>query len=118
MGVLFCLLALLLACVSSPLDPLGDIRRFGGDLVLVNATVLYLGLDVTKATGTAATWQERLTLGLRLVLFVILLLCGDVECNPGPDIVEIKVINKSLTHVHYVLVSSYCPHFTCCAVLI
>ena len=47
----------------------------------VTGIVTFIGISKEH---TRQTWRERLTFGVSTVLFLLLLICGDVESNPGP----------------------------------
>ena len=57
----------------------------GAAVVVCLILGVYLQGEIRKAR------QEKLTFVLHLVLFMILLLCGDVESNPGPETGEVRI---------------------------
>ena len=47
--------------------------------------MMYLAVSLHRDRPvTMVTWQEKKIRTIQLVLFTILLLCGDIESNPGP----------------------------------
>ena len=79
---LFCLLILSVVCLSRRGDPERILTHVGFDFAAMNALVLYMDKSHRNKQSSG---QERLTICLRFVLFALLLLCGDVESNPGPN---------------------------------
>ena len=103
--VFVCLLFLLITSLSRRQGPsLKDIPDHVFDtfqLTLNGAMKVYLAICLHGERQR--TLQGKLTMALRLVLFVILLLCGDVESNPGPGPVDVSTCIQVLDLLKLIL---------------
>ena len=86
-GVLFCLIFYFsINLISCQRNPMALIIPPYTNLVLLalhGAIVMYTGVYLSNGKIRTSR-QYKMTIALRLVLFMILLLCCDVESNPGP----------------------------------
>ena len=90
--ILVCFLFLLLTCLSRRRGPVKDIRDHVFDAFqLTLNSAMKIHLAVCLHGDRQRTLQEKLTMALHLLLFVILLLCGDVESNPGPGPADVSI---------------------------
>ena len=88
-AIIVCFIFLLIgiAFVKRQLDRFdADIQLSINGIFAANETAVMevMCLGVFFQEQTWKTWQEKMTMALCLLLLLVLLLCGDVESNPGP----------------------------------